>query len=697
MSFNGTEFARISGSYSTAFIGSWSLLSQDTSSNKSTIRLYGTFYYGGGTKVSSSYSSGYFKVNGTQVGSGSYTRYPGYTQLGYKDITVTHNSDGSFPATSVSIAAYSYHFSATTKTATIAAGAVKAIPRASTVSATNATCGSTSTITVTPASSDFNHILYYSVGSISWKHIASLAKGTKSYSWTVPTDVEKQITSSTSGTVTVICETYNSSGTLLGSKSCNITATVRSSVAPTITGLTGAEAATIMTAKGWGIYVQNKSQIKLTASGVGGSQGSTITKVAFSGASQSSTGTATTWTTSQITVSGSQTFTCTVTDSRGRTASKTLSVTIQPYTAPVLKTFSAVRSDSSGTATDEGTAALVSSTITAAATCSGKNTTTRTAYYKLASASAWTELATLTSDSQTITSVEFSTDSTYDLKIEVVDGFNTIAQTIQLPTSYSMIEFRATKKGIALGKASEYDAFEVNMPTYPYDDITFCAGKQAEARRIKFLNDSSSTHPHNCILYGGNPASAVGIGCWDNANDRRIWTFHDTENLLSLGNPNGSVNCSGAITINTASVDPNYRYLLWRNANGVLRWSLTAQSEESGEGGVVLHQYDDSGGWKSYISASPDGSLNLYGKLNAKNIDCGSVTATAPSGGGTSAISVSFSKTFLTVPQVVAVAKTSVPANCHCGITGNSTTGFTLNFYRNSNTATTVSWIAIGA
>lgn len=472
MGFNGTEFARISGSYSTAFIGSWSLLSQDTSSNKSTIRLYGTFYYGGSTKVSSSYSSGYFKVNGTQVGSGSYTRYPGYTQLGYKDITVTHNSDGSFPATSVSIAAYSYHFSATTKTATIAAGAVKAIPRASTVSATNATCGSTSTITVTPASSDFNHILYYSVGSISWKHIASLSKGTKSYSWTVPTDVEKQITSSTTGTVTVICETYNSSGTLLGSKSCNITATVRGSVVPTITGLTGAEAATIMTAKNWGVYVQNKSQIKLTASGVGGSQGSTITKVAFSGASQSSTGTSTTWTTSQITVSGSQTFTCTVTDSRGRTASKTLSVTIQPYTAPVLKTFSAVRSDSSGTATDEGTAVLVSSTITAAATCNGKNTTTRAVYYKLASDLVWTELATLTSDSQTITSVTFSTDSTYDLKIEVVDGFNTIVQTIQLPTSYSMIEFRATKKGIALGKASEYDAFEVNMEEKHYKDET---------------------------------------------------------------------------------------------------------------------------------------------------------------------------------------------------------------------------------
>lgn len=515
MGINGTEFARISGSYSTAFIGSWALLSQNTSANTSTIRLYGTFYYGGGTKVSSSVSGGYFEVNGTTVKSGSYTYYPGYTQLGYKDITVTHNSDGSFPQTSVSIAAYSYHISAATKSATIAAGAVKAIPRASTVSATSATCGSTSTITVTPADSSFNHILYYSMGSISWSHIVSLSAGTKSYSWTIPTDVEKQITSSTTGTVTVICETYNSSGNLLGSKSCNITATVRSSVVPTITGLTGAEAATIMTAKGWGVYVQNKSQIKLTASGVGGSQGSSITKIAFSGASQSSSGTSTTWTTSQITVSGSQTFTCTVTDSRGRTASKTLSVTIYAYTAPVLKTFSAVRANSSGTATDSGTAVLVKSTITAAATCNSKNSTTRKVYYKLASATSWSSLATLTSDSQTITSVTFSADSTYDLKIEVADGFNTIVQTAQLATSYSMIEFRSTKKGIAIGKASEYDMFEVNMAEKHYKAethtgaTTFSGPLTASGTLTANVYNGGQSGTWTPVAYGGGSFSTA--------------------------------------------------------------------------------------------------------------------------------------------------------------------------------------------
>lgn len=104
-----TEFARVSGSYSTAFIGRYDLLSQSVSGNYSTFRLYGVFYYGGGTSVGSSYST--FTLNGTNVKTGSYRYYPGETQLGTVDITVYHNNDGSFPSTYVGIYADSYHMS----------------------------------------------------------------------------------------------------------------------------------------------------------------------------------------------------------------------------------------------------------------------------------------------------------------------------------------------------------------------------------------------------------------------------------------------------------------------------------------------------------------------------------------------------------------------------------------------------------
>ena len=133
---NGSEFGRRNGSYSTIVIGTWQLLSQNVSGNYSTIRLYLYFYYGGGSSVGSSYST--FGMMGTELKSGSYRYYPGYTLLGTVDIIVYHNADGSFPATSVGFWSYSYHFQPNQETwGTIPAGAVASIPRQANITGAN--------------------------------------------------------------------------------------------------------------------------------------------------------------------------------------------------------------------------------------------------------------------------------------------------------------------------------------------------------------------------------------------------------------------------------------------------------------------------------------------------------------------------------------------------------------------------------
>ncbi len=109
-SMNGTEYSRRTGSYSTAVIGTWQLLSQNISANTSTIRLYLYGYYGGSTSAGSSVSRATFGCMGVTLFTGSYRWYPGYTLLGYTDITVGHNSDGTFPQTRVGFWSYSYHF-----------------------------------------------------------------------------------------------------------------------------------------------------------------------------------------------------------------------------------------------------------------------------------------------------------------------------------------------------------------------------------------------------------------------------------------------------------------------------------------------------------------------------------------------------------------------------------------------------------
>lgn len=128
---NGTEFARISGKYSTAFIGTYERTGQNNAGNYSTfkIRIYG--YYGGGTKTSSSYGTVW--ISGTQYSIGGYTLTPGYKLLASKDITVSHNGDGSFPYTTVAFAINSYHANGETS------GAISAstIPRQANVTGYN--------------------------------------------------------------------------------------------------------------------------------------------------------------------------------------------------------------------------------------------------------------------------------------------------------------------------------------------------------------------------------------------------------------------------------------------------------------------------------------------------------------------------------------------------------------------------------
>lgn len=105
---NGKEFARLSGTYNTAYIGTWELLSQSASTLTSVIKLRGYFYYGGGTQVTSSGTHN-FLLDGTNIKTGSsYSYTNGYHKLGEKTITVKHNEDGSFPSRSVSLSASGY-------------------------------------------------------------------------------------------------------------------------------------------------------------------------------------------------------------------------------------------------------------------------------------------------------------------------------------------------------------------------------------------------------------------------------------------------------------------------------------------------------------------------------------------------------------------------------------------------------------
>lgn len=126
---------------------------------------------------------------------------------------------------------------------------------ASTVGATDANIGATSTITVTKYNTSYYHTLEYEFGSLSGYitssgDVSSSASrfSNTSIAFTLPTSFYAQIPNSTTGTCTITCRTYSSrtSSTQLGNATtCQFTATAANSK-PTVVGtVTDTDAVTV--------------------------------------------------------------------------------------------------------------------------------------------------------------------------------------------------------------------------------------------------------------------------------------------------------------------------------------------------------------------------------------------------------------------------------------------------------------------
>lgn len=430
---------------------SWSLSSQSVENNQSTLSWSIT----GAGSASGWVMTGGFKavINGTTVYSTSTdTRIQLYngTSVASGTTKITHNADGtkSF-SLSIEAGVYTYAVSVTAS----GTHTLDTIPRASTVSATNANMGSASTITITRASSSFTHTLTYSFGSTTGT-IATKTTST-SVSWTPALTLANQIPNAVSGTCTITCDTYNGS-TKIGSKTCTLSLTVPTSVKPTMTSVTATRVDGDVPAA-WSIYVQNKSKATVKINGAAGAYGSTISSYSISGGGYSST--ASSFTTGFLTSSGTITFAAKVTDSRGRVSdAKTVSISVIAYSAPSFTSYLSQRATSAGVVNDDGTyiRGLISYSY---ASCSGKNTVTCATYYKKSSASSWTNANKSFSSETAFTfgGGAISTESSYDVKYTITDAFTTVTILDMVSTATVLMDFKAGGKGIAIGKVSEKD------------------------------------------------------------------------------------------------------------------------------------------------------------------------------------------------------------------------------------------------
>ena len=335
------------------------------------------------------------------------------------------------------------------------------IPRASSFGTVSGnTIGSSMTINISRNSSSFTHSLWYSFGGVTWQGIGS-GVGT-SVSFTPPLSLCSQVPSATSGTMTLILRTFNGSTQVGSDVYKSITVYVPTSVVPSVSTISLSEA-TGNLASVFGVYIKTKSTLKTTIS-ASGSYGSTIKtyKTTIDGTTYSGSS----FTSYALKNSGTLTISTTVTDSRGRTASKSTTVTVHDYFAPKITRFDVQRCNSDGTLNDEGTCAKFTYSFSIAPINNKNSKTVGLEYYDSvmdAMKTCYSDNSTYSATNATYVDSGYGTDTSYKVGITVYDYFGYTTVEKELPTAFTLINYGEDGKSIAFGKVDEGYPFDVGL------------------------------------------------------------------------------------------------------------------------------------------------------------------------------------------------------------------------------------------
>lgn len=262
-----------------------------------------------------------------------------WVRFGSGTMTIPHNDDGT---KSISISALLTNvadmgdiglFSGTVNLSTI--------PRASAIQSVSSTeLGKPITVSINKKATAFRHQVWWSVNGSNWIDLGR--NHDTSVQFTVPLDYANRITNSGTGTVDVCVRTLQGD-TIIG-RDVYLNGTsilVPKNIVPTLESVTAVErTAKIAEIIPKGNFVKDKSTIRLEAVGAKGAYGSTIVSTELTlgnlvvRASQGDF---------PANTSGTAIATAKITDSRGRTATKSIQFNVIDYYAPKILAFLANR------------------------------------------------------------------------------------------------------------------------------------------------------------------------------------------------------------------------------------------------------------------------------------------------------------------------------------------------------------------
>lgn len=456
---------------------SWSQVSQSIANNTTTISwtLKGAggssgIYYmaqnitvviNGATVYDFPSSSGQIKLfNGTVVKTGS--------------ATIVHDSTGEKTFT-ISVSAGIYNWSPNCSGS--GTFELDRIARTSTLSTNDGVLGTELTLSIDRQNDSFTHSIMYKCGTAS-EYICQKAAST-SLNWTPPLSLANQNTTGTTVSITFTTTTY-SGDTSIGTSSTTITCSIPDSIVPSCS-LSLERVAVIKeryTRTWWDNkpgYYQGLTKIKVdvTATEVYGSAiTSCTTKI------DDSVYNGTSFTADAPKKSGSVVITTTVKDKRGRTATASETITVNPCSSCQAINLIGLRCDQDGTLNDRGEYIWIQSAFNSGYCASNTDGFCKTTYYyKKTSSDEWVEMedAALVnvsvwphedSDEKTNFIIQAETVSSYDIKMVVTDYFTSATITNRISTAFSLMHWNAQGNSIGIGKQVELEnTLDIAMQT----------------------------------------------------------------------------------------------------------------------------------------------------------------------------------------------------------------------------------------
>lgn len=408
-----------------------------------------------------------------------------WISLGKGTITIPHNEDGSKSITiwarltNVSNLGDIGWFSGTLNLSTI--------PRASAISSVTATeLGKLVTVEIEKKVSEFSHQVLWKVNDSGWNDLGT--GHDTNVQFTVPIDYANRITNSDTGMIDVCVRTFRGNDKI-GSDvyKQGIGIKVPASIVPTLEDVTITEkTAQLAEFIPSGNFVKDKSVMRVGAINAAGSHGSTIVSTELTVDNlvvRATTGEF------PANKAGNLEVTAKVTDSRGRTASKSKTIKVWDYYAPNIIAFLANRT---GNGTNKTIIATVAANVSPLVIDGiNRNPYTLKIQYSAKKANRWIDAVNLTNESQERINRQFDCGAFYELskayniRLVIQDKLSTLVDSVLIVRS-SRVLWAWGDNRAAVGGFPELDGhFESHLPVAFHSSLNVEDGIMANGKPIQ--------------------------------------------------------------------------------------------------------------------------------------------------------------------------------------------------------------------